>query len=72
MNSFRRESEPVTTKMRMREGTLCDHCHNPEAPLTEANGVSIMHRDQRDRDGNQICNARVHRECADAWITANG
>lgn len=63
---------PLPQPTRAPEGTLCEHCDDPKKPLTEATGVSIMNWHQRDRDGNQICNARVHRECADAWAKANG
>jgi hypothetical protein len=51
---------------------LCDLCHEEQEPLTETNAVSILNRFQRDRDGNPVCNARVHRECVDAWMEANG
>jgi len=58
----------MTTKVRVPEGTLCDHCKNPESPLTEANSQHLF---QRDWDGNEITYANVHRECADTWATAN-
>jgi hypothetical protein len=54
------------------ELVLCGHCHDEQKPLTETNAVSILNWFQRDRDGNPACNARVHRECADAWMEANG
>ncbi len=59
----------MTSKVRVPEGTLCDHCKNPEFPLTEANSQHLF---QRDWDGNEITYANVHRECADAWAKANG
>jgi hypothetical protein len=56
----------------MNNAILCDLCHEEQEPLTETNAVSILNCFQRDRDGNAACNARVHRECADAWMEANG
>jgi hypothetical protein len=55
-----------------RELILCAHCRDAGRPLTESNAVSLMNWFQRDADGNEVCNARVHRECADAWAKANG
>jgi hypothetical protein len=57
----------MTTKV--PEGTLCDHCHKPESPLTESNSAHLC---QKDRDGSEITFANVHKECADAWAHANG
>jgi hypothetical protein len=55
----------------MSHNILCDHCHDAAKPLNESNAVSLMNWWQRDAKGNQICNARVHRECADAWMDTN-
>jgi len=54
------------------ELVLCGHCHDAQKPLTETNAVCILDWFTCDRDGNQICEARVHRECADAWMQAHG
>jgi hypothetical protein len=59
----------VTTEMRVPEGTLCDHCKNPESPLTESNSQHLF---QRNWEGKEITYANVHRECAEAWAMANG
>jgi hypothetical protein len=53
------------------ELVLCGHCQDVQKPLTETNAVSILNWFTCDRDSNQICEARVHRECADAWAQAN-
>jgi hypothetical protein len=58
----------MTTKERVPEGTLCDHCHDPKKPLTEANSQHLF---QRDLEGKEITRANVHRECAQAWAMAN-
>lgn len=59
----------MTTEMRVPEGTLCDHCKNPESPLTESNSQHLF---QRNWEGKEITYANVHRECAEAWAMANG
>lgn len=56
---------------KVAEGTLCDHCHDPKKPLTEAKSSHVVARCQRDREGKEITAANVHNECADAWIKAN-
>jgi hypothetical protein len=50
---------------------LCDHCHDPKKPLTEENSQHITHRYARDSEGKEITAANVHKECAQAWMTAN-
>jgi len=62
----------MTTRVRVPEGTLCDHCKDPDSPLTEANSQNIEHLFQRDWEGNPIPCANVHRDCAQAWAKANG
>ena len=62
----------MTTEMRVSEGTLCDQCHDPKKPLTEANSVHLVPRYQRDHEGKEITAANVHRECAEPWAKANG
>jgi hypothetical protein len=52
---------------RVAEGTLCDHCKNPKAPLTESNSQHISSWFAR-----EITFANVHRECAQPWAKANG
>ncbi len=60
----------MTNKVRVPEGTLCDHCKNPNSPLTDANSQHLF---QRNGKGEEITRANVHRgECADAWAKANG
>ena len=59
----------MTVEMRVPEGTLCDHCKNPESPLTESNSQHLF---QRNWEGKEITRANVHRECADPWAKANG
>jgi hypothetical protein len=59
----------MTDKMRVPEGSLCDQCHDPKKPLTEANSQHLF---QRDWDGNEITYSNVHRECADPWAKAYG
>ncbi len=59
----------MTDKMRVPEGTLCDHCHDPKKPLNEANSAHLF---QRNLEGKEITKANVHKECADAWAHANG
>ena len=54
------------------ERLICDHCHDTARPMTEENAVSVMNLHQFDSQGNMVCNARVHRECAEAWAKANG
>lgn len=54
---------------KVREGTLCDHCHDPNKPLTEANSAYLF---QRNWQGEETTFASVHRECADAWACAHG
>jgi len=61
----------MTTQMRVPEGMLCDHCHDPKKPLTDANAAHVVPSDQRDSEGREITAANVHRECADAWMAAN-
>jgi hypothetical protein len=62
----------MTTEMRVPEGTLCDHCKNPESPLTEENSQHISSWFGRDREGKEITHANVHPACAQAWAKANG
>jgi hypothetical protein len=59
----------MSTKERVPEGTLCDHCHNAELPLTESNSTHIFHRDW---DRNETTQTNVHRECAQAWAHKRG
>jgi hypothetical protein len=59
----------MTVEIRVPEGTLCDHCKNPEAPLTESNSQHLF---QRNWEGMEITRANVHRECAELWARANG
>lgn len=59
----------MTIEDRVREGTLCDHCKNLELPLTESNSQHLFQRDWDEKKGTV---ANVHRECADAWVKANG
>lgn len=56
-------------KERVPEGTLCDHCHNAESPLTESNSAHVF---QRDWDRDETTYANVHRECAAAWAHEHG
>ncbi len=51
---------------------LCDHCKNPESPLAEENSQHIVSWFGRDHEGKEIILARVHRECRQAWVHANG
>ena len=57
---------------RVPEGRLCDHCKNPESPLTESNSQHVSSWFERDREGREITYANVHRECAEPWAKANG
>ena len=59
----------MTTEVRVPEGTLCDHCKNPESPLTESNSQRLF---QRNWEGKETTYANVHRECAEAWAKVNG
>lgn len=59
----------MSTRMKVPEGTLCDHCHDPNRPLTEANSAHLF---QRNWEGEETTYANVHRDCADAWAHANG
>jgi hypothetical protein len=59
----------VTNRMRVPEGSLCYHCHNPQKPLTESNSAHLF---QRDWDRNETTYANVHRECAEAWAHEHG
>ncbi len=65
----------MAEKKRVPEGSLCDHCHDPKKPLTQANSAHIVSAHQRDSVGKKITAAtaaNVHREkCADAWIEAH-
>jgi hypothetical protein len=61
----------MTTKERVPKGSLCDHCHDPKKPLTDANAVHVVPSDRRDSEGREITAANVHRECADEWMAAN-
>jgi hypothetical protein len=56
----------MTTKERVPEGMLCDHCHDSKNPLTESNSQNISHL-----AALMTTAANVHRECAQAWIDAN-
>ncbi len=56
---------------RAPEGSLCDHCHDPKRPLTEADSAHIVPWYVRDSKGREIAAANVHKECAEAWIKAN-
>jgi hypothetical protein len=56
----------------MSTSILCDYCKNPESPLTAENSQHFASWFGRDRDGKEIILARVHRECAQAWVKTNG
>jgi hypothetical protein len=59
----------MSTKARVPEGTLCDHCHDAESPLTESNSAHIF---QRDWDRDETTQTNVHRECVQAWAHKHG
>jgi len=59
----------MSIDIRVPEGTLCDHCKNPQSPLTESNSQHLF---QRNGEGEEITRANFHRQCADSWAAANG
>jgi hypothetical protein len=56
----------------MSTSILCDYCKNPESPPTEENRQHFASWFGRDSEGKEITLARVHRECAQAWVKTNG
>ena len=48
----------------MIQPMICDHCKNPENPLTLDNSQELF---QRDAEGKKIPGTFVHRTCAEQW-----
>src|SRR5258708_2561261 len=68
------ESIPVPAQVvrAMSTSILCDHCKNPESPLTESNSQHISSWFGGDSEGKSRTLAIVHRERDEPWATANG
>ncbi len=49
----------------MSQPTICDHCKNPEDPLTPTNSEEFF---QRDAEYRKIPGAIVHLSCAEQWL----
>jgi hypothetical protein len=60
----------MSTEKRVSEGTLCDQCHDPKKPLTEANSQNISYQLARDSEGRRLQPRTFTKERA-AWIKAN-
>jgi len=58
----------MSIEKRVPEGSICDHCKDPQSPLTESNSQHLF---QRNWKGEEITRANVHKGCAQSWAEAN-